>query len=90
MNQKFTCRELVELVTEYLELALPEDERQRFEKHLHGCTGCKTYVQHIQQTRSLVGSLRDAELPVEQRNQLIELFRQWQAVPEQQDGYDSA
>ena len=89
MNQHLTCRELVELVTEYLELVLPEDERQRFENHLHGCVGCQAYVQQIQQTRSLIGSLRDAELPLEQRNQLIELFRRWQAAPEQQDSYDA-
>ena len=35
-----TCRELTELVTDYLEDALAPGERVRFEEHLETCDGC--------------------------------------------------
>jgi hypothetical protein len=40
-----TCQELVELVTESLEDALPPHERALFAAHLDACEGCETYLQ---------------------------------------------
>jgi len=37
---EMVCHELVELVTTYLEGALPPEERDRFEAHRQGCPGC--------------------------------------------------
>jgi anti-sigma factor RsiW len=54
------CREFVELVTDYLEGALPEAERVRFEAHLAECDGCSGYLEDM---RRLVGSLREAPQP---------------------------
>ncbi len=48
------CREFVELVSDYLEGALPEGERVRFEAHLAECDGCPGYLEDM---RALVGSL---------------------------------
>jgi anti-sigma factor RsiW len=53
-----TCREVVELVTEYLEGGLPDEERWRFEAHLHRCEACVRYLEQIRQTVRLVGRLR--------------------------------
>lgn len=47
------CRELVELVTDYLEDALPERERERFEAHLAECEGCRRYVEQMRTTIGL-------------------------------------
>ena len=41
---ELTCRELVELVTDYLEDRLPAHERARFEAHLGECAACAAYV----------------------------------------------
>jgi hypothetical protein len=38
-----TCRELVELITDYHERALPPDERIRVEQHLVVCSACTRY-----------------------------------------------
>ena len=51
------CREFVQLVTEYLEGALPDRERRRFEAHLAQCDGCAGYLEDV---RRLVGSLHTA------------------------------
>jgi anti-sigma factor RsiW len=51
-----SCRELVELVTEYLEGGLPEDERARFEAHLEACAGCVRYLEQILETVRLAGT----------------------------------
>jgi anti-sigma factor RsiW len=48
-----TCRELVELVTDYLEDALPEPERERFEAHLAECEGCRRYMEQMRATIEL-------------------------------------
>ena len=54
------CREFVELVTDYLDGALPDAERVRFEAHLAECDGCAGY---LEDTRRLVGSLHEASEP---------------------------
>jgi len=54
------CREFVELVTDYLEGALPPEQRARFEAHLAGCDACPGYLEDI---RSIATTLRTVELP---------------------------
>ncbi len=49
------CQEFVELVTDYLDGALPEAERARFEAHLAECDGCSGYLEDM---RRLIGSLQ--------------------------------
>ena len=72
-----TCQELVELVTDYFEGALPPAERTRFEAHLKGCEGCTAYVQQMQQTIKLTGQLTEEIIPEPARRTLLETFRQW-------------
>ena len=42
--EDLACQELVELVTDYLEDALPPEERARFDAHLAECPGCSNYL----------------------------------------------
>ena len=45
MNEDWmTCKELVELVTAYLDDVLDADTRARFEAHLTKCRGCRNYL----------------------------------------------
>ena len=53
------CREFVQLVSDYLEGALPEDQRLRFEEHLAECDGCSGYLEDM---RRVVGSLNAVPL----------------------------
>jgi anti-sigma factor RsiW len=72
-----SCRELVELVTDYLEDALPPEERARFEEHLAICPGCVTYVEQIRATVQTVGTLREESIPPSTRDELLAAFRDW-------------
>ena len=67
------CRELVELVTEYLEDALPAPERERFEAHLAECEGCRRYVE---QMRTTIGLARRAA-DVQERPELAALLEEF-------------
>ncbi len=51
-----TCQELVELVTDYFEDALPESERTRFDAHLDECEGCRAYLDQMRTTIRLTSS----------------------------------
>jgi len=77
MEEQMTCKELVELVTEYLEGTLPEDLRLDMEQHLSGCSGCTNYLEQMRQTIRLTGQLKEENLSEQQKDDLLSLFRDW-------------
>jgi anti-sigma factor RsiW len=72
-----TCRELVELVTDYLEGSLPGPERARFDAHISRCDGCTAYLAQMRRTISLTGRLGEDDLSPAVRDDLLDLFRDW-------------
>jgi anti-sigma factor RsiW len=70
-----TCRELVEVITDYLEGALPVEERDLIERHLAICTWCETYLDQLQQTLTVVGRLREDDVPPPMFDALAHAFR---------------
>ena len=77
--EQLSCQELVELVTNYLEGALPQDERASFEHHIEGCTGCREYVRQMRQTIELTGRLTTADVSPEAEAKLLVAFRNWKS-----------
>ena len=77
MDNEMTCKELVELVTDYLEGTLAADVRMRMEEHLSRCDGCTNYLEQMRQTVRLTGQIREESLTSEQRDDLLRLFRDW-------------
>ncbi len=77
--EQLSCRELVELVTEYLEGALPEEERARFDEHIGKCRGCKVYLDQIRETISVLGHLPEEALTQDAERVLLEAFRGWRS-----------
>jgi hypothetical protein len=69
-----TCRELVELVTDYLEGALAARRQQEVHEHLLGCADCLRYVGQIQLTSRLLSELPSAELTEEDYAPLTAAF----------------
>jgi len=71
------CREVVELVTRYLEGAMPADERARFEAHIGVCPNCARYLEQFRQTIAATGRLREDDVAPEAKEALLAAFREW-------------
>ena len=78
MNTEFSCQEMIEVVTNYLDDALPPDEQQRFERHLSYCAGCDTYLDQMRETiRQTRVVPREESLPPALRERIVAQFRTW-------------
>ena len=71
------CNELVELITDYLEGALDDETRARFDDHLQGCDGCENYLQQFRAAVATLGKVRDDQLDPAFRDRLLAAFRRW-------------
>ena len=71
------CREVVELVTDYLEGALDGRDRERFERHLGGCDGCAAYLEQMRVTLRVAGRLEPEAIDPAFRERLLVAFRGW-------------
>jgi anti-sigma factor RsiW len=71
------CRQLAELVTAYLDGALPGAERARCDGHLRTCPGCRGYVAQMELVVSALRELRraDGEENPAENARLLGLFR---------------
>lgn len=78
-GSELSCMDFIEVVTNYLDGALSEDERQRFEDHVVQCRSCGVYLDHIRQTIKIVGRLSEESLNPEMKKTLLEAFRDWHA-----------
>jgi predicted anti-sigma-YlaC factor YlaD len=78
-----TCKELVELVTDYFEGTLPLHERLRLEAHLEKCAGCRNYIQQMRQTLDLCGHLAEDAIAPEAKEELLDVFRAWKQAQHQ-------
>jgi anti-sigma factor RsiW len=78
-STELTCRELVELVTDYLEGALPRRERRRFERHIAGCDGCTAYLEQMRVTIRTLGTISEDDVEPAARKELLAAFRDWHA-----------
>jgi anti-sigma factor RsiW len=74
-----TCREFVEVLTDYLEGALDAGERADIERHIVICRGCSNYAEQMRSTIDLLGRIA-AEAPArESATAALAIFRDWQA-----------
>jgi predicted anti-sigma-YlaC factor YlaD len=78
-QEAMTCRQLVELVTDYLEGALTPEERVRFDAHLDVCPGCVTYLDQMRTTMRLVRNADELEDRPEVAA-LLEMFRDYRRM----------
>ncbi len=76
-SEQLSCQELVELVTDYLDGALPPAERARFEQHLARCADCSTSLEQMRQTIRTLGRLTEESIPARTKEELLRAFRDW-------------
>jgi Putative zinc-finger len=73
----YTCKEVVDRATEYVEGAMTTAEMTQFELHLNFCEGCVAFVDQIRATAALAGRLSEEEIPEETKVKLLAAFRDW-------------
>jgi predicted anti-sigma-YlaC factor YlaD len=72
-----SCRELVELVTDYLDGALMPEESKRMDEHLKLCPPCSAYVEQMRTTARLAAAAT-AELDLRpDRTELLRAFTEF-------------
>jgi anti-sigma factor RsiW len=76
----FSCSQIVDLVTEYVEGALPPLERLAFEQHVAACPPCRAYFAQMRTVVEVAGSLREEDLPEDVRDKLVAAFRDWKGT----------
>ena len=76
---EITCREFVELVTDYLERRLATDRLDLVEEHLVMCDWCKTYLDQMEVVVKALPAADDEPVPERTERVLVEAFREWKA-----------
>jgi anti-sigma factor RsiW len=69
------CKELVEIITDYLEGTLPERDRARFDAHILTCPPCREYVAEMRTTLQLTGRLTVDSISSSARDDLLRAYR---------------
>lgn len=75
VTNAMNCREFVELITDYLEGALPASAQARMELHRRGCQGCATYLEQMRMTIRVLGTMRRDPVPDRITGTLLRVFR---------------
>ena len=73
---EITCRDLVELVTPYLEDALDEPTLDLLEEHLVMCDWCVDYLEQIRATIDALGTMPAEPVPARLREALAGVERE--------------
>jgi anti-sigma factor RsiW len=76
--EDITCREIVQIVNDYVEGALPPEQREAVELHLNLCDGCSDYLAQLRVSISLTGELPADALPPELEEELCLAFRSFE------------
>lgn len=76
-HEEMSCRELVDVITDYLEGTMAAADRARFEAHLTECPYCVNYLDQMRETIATLGELTEDSISAETRMQLVEAFRGW-------------
>jgi anti-sigma factor RsiW len=76
---RMSCREVVGLLTEYLEATLPVQTRARVDAHLKTCPDCTVYLAQLRTTIGVLGRLGEDDVPAPVLDELMQAFRGWHA-----------
>lgn len=70
-----TCREVTEIISDYLDGDLSPERRDEFERHLVNCAGCSAYLRQMRITVQVSGSLREQDVPQPMMDALLTAYR---------------
>ena len=75
MSRELRCIELVEVVTEWMEGALADEDRVRLQAHLVTCGSCAAYVAQLRMVPVLLRRQPPGGAPDEARATLLDALR---------------
>jgi anti-sigma factor RsiW len=74
-----TCRELVELVNDYVEGLLPAPDLARFEEHTDCCGWCVRYLAQFRETIAIAGHVEPGAIAPDVEAHMLAAFRDWKS-----------
>jgi predicted anti-sigma-YlaC factor YlaD len=75
----FTCREIVELATDYVDGAMSPEDHELFEIHLNYCDGCVTFIDQVRTAAQLSRRVNETEVSPELQEKLLAAFQSWKS-----------
>jgi anti-sigma factor RsiW len=76
-RRPLACQEVVELVTDYLEGALPRGLARAVERHLAGCPNCRAFVEQVRAAIRLARALPPEEVGDDVLDALTRAFEEY-------------
>lgn len=73
------CRQIADLLGDYLEGTLPGETRELIEWHIEGCGPCVAFVNTYRGTIDAARKLQEVEIPVELKTRLLAVLRSQRA-----------
>jgi anti-sigma factor RsiW len=70
------CRQIAELLGEYLDGTLPSHVRELLEFHIDGCAPCVAFVNTYRGTIAATRTLPDAPMPIELKKRLLRVLKE--------------
>ncbi|MFQ5876596.1 MAG: anti-sigma factor family protein [Acidobacteriota bacterium] len=58
-----TCKDIFDLLSDYLDGDLAPERREAFEAHMSQCPPCVEYLDSLRQTQTIARSLRCEQIP---------------------------
>ncbi len=81
-SSSIECRQIAELLGDYLEGTLPRATRDLLEWHIEGCAPCVAFVNTYRGTIDAAKKLKDVEIPAELKKRLLGVLRSQRASTE--------
>jgi anti-sigma factor RsiW len=72
-----TCRQVVQLLTDYLDGALSAADRARVDEHLAGCDACTAFIAQLRTMGRVTAELAAEDVPAPLKADLMRAFRDW-------------
>jgi anti-sigma factor RsiW len=75
-THELQCREVVEVLTDYLDGALPPADRVALEQHLLFCQPCAVFLEQLRASIALTGRIEEEDVPEEVLDRMSQMFRE--------------
>lgn len=74
-ERDLVCREVVQLLNDYLDGTLTGAQRDEVDRHLEECDGCLAFLQQLQLATRLTATLTEDDVPAPVIDALLGVFR---------------